>query len=192
MFLASCPDHWDVARFSWGSVIAPTWGSHNEEVCGWVVSSRFGSLGGQPRPLSPGRRNRMRLTLPSFANRENFARADGIATCAWWSQHKAATLSNGSRQPKSTKSELGGDAVLKISAVWRSLLTQCSLLTAVAGCGIITGEQNSLPPAVLQEMNKPEHSGPNHTKIFIGYTGQYLCEQGTTGLLPPDYWWVRL
>jgi hypothetical protein len=48
----------------------------------------------------------------------------------------------------------------------------------LAGCA----EQNPLPADVVDEINRQEHLGTNHTRIDRVYTGEYICAQGTTGL----------
>lgn len=72
-----------------------------------------------------------------------------------------------------------------ISGLWRSSwITRCVPLIAlgIAGCALIPAQQNPLPSDVLKEMNKPEHFDSKNQRNDIIYTGEYFCEQGTTGM----------
>ncbi len=75
--------------------------------------------------------------------------------------------------------------MLVTSAVWRNswprnLFSAITLLAA--GCALIPAEQNPLPPDVLREMNKQASASPGHARNHLTYTGEYLCEQGETGM----------
>jgi hypothetical protein len=53
---------------------------------------------------------------------------------------------------------------------------------AADGSALMLGEQNTIPPEVLKEMNKQAYSSPNHVGHYINYTDEYVCQQGSTGI----------
>jgi hypothetical protein len=60
------------------------------------------------------------------------------------------------------------------------------LLPIILAIGSVTlfacAEQNALPPEVLAAMHQQGSSGTPHNRQYPTYTGEYLCEQGGTGL----------
>jgi hypothetical protein len=66
---------------------------------------------------------------------------------------------------------------MKRRARYESLLIVITLLT-FTGCA----EQNPLPPEILSRVNSFGHSETNPAQPDTYYTGEYLCDQGTTGL----------